>query len=91
MVVYVDFRSDGAQIRIPENTICRQRPEDLDPGRCCPGKYNDVSRAAAAGPQPGKKNSEEDHPDGRLLPELIIFLPTHSYRSTPEKFLTVST
>jgi hypothetical protein len=29
--------------------------------------------------------------DGRLLPELIIFLPAHSYRTTPEKFLAVST
>jgi hypothetical protein len=27
-----------------------------------PGKYIDVSRAAAAGLQPGKKNSEEDVP-----------------------------
>jgi hypothetical protein len=36
--------------------------------RRCPGKYNDVSRAAAAGPQPGKKNSEEDHPDGGQMP-----------------------
>jgi hypothetical protein len=56
-----------------------------------PGKYINVSRAAAADLQPGKKNFEEDHPDGRLLPELIIFLPAHSYRSTPEKFLAVST
>jgi hypothetical protein len=40
---------------------------------------------------PGKKNSEEDHPDGRLLPELIISLPAHSYRSTHENFLAVST
>jgi hypothetical protein len=53
-----------------------------------PGKYIDVSRAAAAGPQPGKKNSEEDHPDGRLLPELIISLPAHSYRSTQETLLS---
>lgn len=55
MIVFIDFGGDGPRIRIPENTICRQRPEDLDPGRCCPGKYNDVSRAAAAAPPAGNK------------------------------------
>jgi hypothetical protein len=48
-----------------------------------PGKYIDVSRAAAAGPQPGKKNSEENHPDGRLLPELIMQSPV----TAQQKFL----
>lgn len=40
-------------------------PGFLDPN---PGKYNDVFRAAAAGPQPGKNNLEEDHPDGGQMP-----------------------
>jgi hypothetical protein len=56
-----------------------------------PGKYIDVSRAAAADLQPGKKNSEEDVPGWPPPPGTNNFLLAHSYRSTHENFLAVST